>query len=142
MTENKKPNNKSKQITDRQTLENLHKKAQDLLNIGSVSSTSSETSSSSEEKVKPPPPRKNKLIENSSAKKASAKVQDNIDHLSKYSKYNGQIETNAKDKVDSINLKDNDSHKFIKAKVSRLRNDKIKSHTKLVKETATTISGR
>ncbi|KOB73390.1 Zinc finger protein DZIP1L [Operophtera brumata] len=140
-TENNKPNNKSKQITDRQTLENLHKKAQELLNIGSMSSTSSEASSSSEEKVKPPPtPRKNKLIENSPAKKASAKVPNNIDHsISVYSKYNGQIDTNGKEKVDSINLKGNDSHKFIKA--SKSRNGKIKSHTKLVKETATNISG-
>lgn len=141
ITKHDKSNNKSKQITNRQTLENLHKKAQELLNISSISTTSSGASSSAEEKAEPTQPRKNKLIEKSPKK---AKVQNKIDHpISIHAKYNGKIEVNAKDKVNSINVRDDDSRtKSIKAKVFKPRNDKIKTYTKQIKDPVITISGR
>lgn len=142
ITKHDKSNNNCKQTANRKTLENLHKKAQELLNIGSISSTTSEASSSSEEKVKPPSPRKAKLIENS-PKKTSSKVQNKIDvPISVHTKYNGKIETNTKDKVDTINLRDNDTKKYLKAKVTKSKKDKIKTHTKQVKESPVSISGR
>lgn len=137
----KKSNNKSK-VTDRQTLENLHKKAQELLNIGSLSSSSSDASSEPEEKSKPPPPRTNRYVD-ISPDRYRPKTQNRMDHpIAVHSKYNGKIEANAKKRVNATIVKDNDPDVFTKAEVVKPRNEKNKAHTKKVKEAAKNISGR
>lgn len=117
-------------MTDRHTLENLHKKAQELLNLGSISSTSSDSSISSLEKVRTIP-KKDKKVNNSPIRISNLKLThkpepqkpNQINHISGNTKIN--------------------THKITKSKVGKAKTDKNEHITKAVIENIPlTTSGR
>lgn len=113
----KKPQlNKTDQDTDRKTLENLHRKAQELLNIGSITSSSSDISSEDN--------KKQTVTADIVTVKRPSKDKIDVLHKSK------SVEENDKNSQNAFQ-----SQKVSKAKEVKLKKEKPKTnHIKVSKE--------
>lgn len=112
-------------MANRNTLETLQKKAQELLNMGSISSASSESSASPLEEIRPVL-KKDKKVDNSPIRISNPTIF--IKPEPPKPKQRNHTSVHAK----------NDSEKLTKNKVGKANNDKSKVIIKALKETTPT----